>query len=165
MPKNSYFKEVDNKDVFVMSDFDKNYKFKGFQEEQFKKISNKYTEFIGKQVSEDQNNAVILISEEHVFATRYGYGVIVDSSHVVWVKSWQVWGINRTNTAYAINFSREFYNVKEYGDFSENFSDDLENSMLGDFDKVVKIANEQAELRSTVEGQERASKMGFGFNF
>lgn len=36
MPKNSYFKEVDNKDVFVMSDFDKNYKFKGFQEEQFK---------------------------------------------------------------------------------------------------------------------------------
>ena len=46
MPKNSYFKEVDNKDVFVMSDFDKNYKFKGFQEEQFKKISNKYTGFI-----------------------------------------------------------------------------------------------------------------------
>lgn len=37
--------------------------------------------------------------------------------------------------------------------------------MLGDFDKVVKIANEQAELRSTVEGQERASEMGFGFNF
>ena len=165
MPKNSYFKEVDNKDVFVMSDFDKNYKFKGFQEEQFRKLSNKYTEFIGKQVSDDKENAVVLISAEHVFTTRYGYGVIVDSSHVVWVKSWQVWGINLTNTAYAINFSREFYNVKEYGDFSENFSDDLENSMLGDFEKVVKIAIEQAELRSTLEGREIAYEMGYGFNF
>lgn len=37
--------------------------------------------------------------------------------------------------------------------------------VMSDFDKVVKIANEQAELRSTVEGRERASEMGFGFNF
>ena len=165
MPKYSYFKQVDNKDIFVMSDFDKNYKFKGFAEEQFRKISNKYTDFTGNQVSEDGNNAVILISDEHVFNTRYGYGVIVDASHVVWVKPWQVWGINRTNTAYAINFARDFYTVKEYGDFSGNFCNDLENSMLGDFDKVVKIANEQAELRSTSEGREKASEMGFGFDF
>ena len=80
-------------------------------------------------------------------------------------KLWQVWGINRTNTAYAINFARDFYTVKEYGDFSGNFCNDLENSMLGDFDKVVKIANDQAELRSTSEGREKASEMGFGFDF
>ena len=165
MPKNSYFKKTKNGEQFVMSDFDRDYKFKGFGEEQFRKLSNKYTEFIGKQVSDDKENAVVLISAEHVFTTRYGYGVIVDSSHVVWVKSWQVWGINRTNTAYAINFSREFYNVKEYGDFSDRFSDDLESSMFCDFDKVVKIANEQAELRSTLDGREKAYDIGYGFNF
>ena len=37
--------------------------------------------------------------------------------------------------------------------------------MFGDFDKVVKIANEQAELRSTLEGREKAYEMGYGFNF
>lgn len=165
MAKNSYFKKSGNQDEFVMSDFDRDYKFKGFAPEQFRKNSNRFTEFRGSQVSTDGENVVVLVGADHVFPTKYGYGVIVDASHVVWVKSWQVWGLNRAKNAYAINFSKAFYSVKEYGDFSDNFSDNLEKSALSSFEKVVELANEQAELRSTLEGRERATELGYGFVF
>lgn len=161
MPKYSYF---NNKDKFIMSEFDENYKFKGFKPEQFYKESNKYMTLRGAQVSEDGENAVILLSAEHVFPTRYGYGVIVDANHVVWIKDWQVWGQTRNNH-YVINFSKTFYQVKEYGGFSDSFSYGVEDSLLGTFDSVVKIANEQTELRSTQEGREKASDMGFSLNW
>ncbi|MGC4441381.1 hypothetical protein ABXW85_21220, partial [Streptococcus suis] len=77
---------------FVMSKFDAGYKYKGFGSEQIQRVSNKYNELKGNHVSKDGNNAVINISSEHVFRTQYGYGVIVDAEHTVFVKPWQVWG-------------------------------------------------------------------------
>ena len=103
------------KGQLVMSKFDANYTYKGFGSEQIKELSNKYNHFIGSHVSRDGNNAVLNIGSEHVFPTKFGYGVIVDRSHTVFVKPWQVWGRNRDNGGYVINFNKQYYNVKNGG--------------------------------------------------
>ena len=133
------------KGEFVMSKFDAGYKYKGFGSEQIQRVSNKYNELKGNHVSKDGNNAVVNISGEHVFRTQYGYGVIVDAEHTVFVKPWQVWGQNRANQGYVINFNKDYYNVKKYGDHSDKFSSDSK-SALTSFDKVAKLAKEQEKF-------------------
>ena len=133
------------KGQFVMSTFDANYRFKGFGSEQIQKNSNKYLELKGSHVSKDGNNAIVNISENHVFSTKYGHGVVVDASHTVFIKDWQILGRNRTNNGVVINFNRDYYKVKEWGDHSEKFSNDSKTA-LNSFDKVVKLANDQRKF-------------------
>ncbi len=137
-PKHSYFNKDDN---FVMSDFDMNYKYKGFIEEQFKPTSRKFMKLTGHHVSPDENNAVIVVGDNNIFKTPYGYAIILNAEHVVFVKDWQVWGMTR-NGDYIINLNREFYKVKEWGDFSENFGYEKDN-LLFTFEGVLTVAREQ----------------------
>ena len=65
--------------ILKFGDFDRDYTFKGFASEQFRKYSNQYAYLVGSHVSEDGNNAVIKVSSNHVIPTRYGYAVIVDA--------------------------------------------------------------------------------------
>ncbi len=51
-----------SKEEFVFSEFDENYKYKGFKAEQVKKLSNQYKELVGQHVSDDGNNAVLKIA-------------------------------------------------------------------------------------------------------
>lgn len=132
------------KDQFVMSKFDANYTFKGFGSEQIQTLSNKYNQLKGPHVSKDGDNAVVNISPSHVFPTKYGYGVIVDQSHTVFVKPWQVWGRNRDNGGYVVNFNRQYYNVKKWGNH-DGFSSDSKTA-LNDFNKVVKLAKQQEKF-------------------
>ena len=133
--------------ILKFGDFDANYTFKGFATEQFSKYSNQYVELRGAHVSEDGNNAVVKISSNHVIPTRYGYAIIVDAKRVVFIKHWQVWGTSFKDGSYIISFNRQFYQVKEWGDHSENFGeyDDINDSSFGNFDNLAKLAKEQEE--------------------
>lgn len=134
-----------SKDEFVMSKFDAEYTYKGFGSRQIIKDSNKYSRLEGSHVSKDGNNAVLNIGSSHIFQTKYGYGVIVDAKHTVFVKPWQVWGTNRANGGYVVNFNRQYYNVKKYGDHSANFAQGGKDA-LTNFDKVVKMAKQQEKF-------------------
>ncbi|MBS4751121.1 hypothetical protein KG091_08540 [Carnobacteriaceae bacterium zg-ZUI78] len=123
-----------------MNEFEKNYTYKGFKEEQFRPISNKFIELHGSHVSEDNNNAVIKIAGSQLLETRYGYGFIIDAHHVVFIKHWQLWGKSRQEDAYLINLNREYFKIKEWGDFSDTFSD---NSDIKTFDDIVSLARAQ----------------------
>lgn len=134
-----------SKGQFVMSKFDANYKYKGFGSEQFRKETNKYRSFEGQHVSKDGKNAVINVSPSNVFPTKYGYGLIIDAEHTVFFKDWQVWGQNKTNKGMVINFNKDYYNVKKWGDHSDMFSNDSKDA-LDSFDKVVKLAKKQQKF-------------------
>lgn len=133
------------KDEFVMSEFDANYTFKGFEPSQFKKVSNKYVELVGKHVSDDNNQAIIKVADSQYFQTKYGFALIVDAKHVVFFKSWQLFGEDSHGNVF-INFNRNYYTVKEFGDFSDNFG---EGSDIETFDGVVALAKEQEEYYNT----------------
>lgn len=155
-----------SKEEFVFSEFDENYKFKGFKAEQVKKLSNQYKELVGQHVSDDGNNAVLKIAAGHVFKTRYGYGVIVDATHVVFIKDWQVWGFSRDQQSYIINFNRDYYQVKEYGDFPDfEHYEDLKSSDLATFDQVMAIAKQQEEAYNNPEKANHLDGLGLSFNW
>lgn len=121
------------------NDFQANYKFKGFDIEQFYQVSNSRNGLKGKHVSDDNNNAVIKISGKHIIETKYGYAVIMSNTEVVFIKHWQVWGVNYKSNAYIINFNRDFFNIKTWGNHDDFSSERTFNS----FEDVIALAKEQ----------------------
>ena len=82
----------------------------------------------------------VRVGKDHIFKSKYGYGLRLDAKHVVWLKEWQVSiGYARdyvenengelvaTNDDYAIEviLNRGYFKVKEYKE-DNNFSDNPE---------------------------------------
>lgn len=89
-----------------------------------------YSEFSSKylttptRISADGEKCIVKVAEEHVFMTRYGYGLILDESHVVFLKDWAV---SRSARGCEVLLDKNFFTVKEWGDFSDNFGENPEN--------------------------------------
>lgn len=97
-----------------------------------------------KRISEDGKKIVVKVADAHVLKTSYGYALILDQNHVVFLKNWQVsqnWYGNE------VLLNKEFWNVKEWGDFSVDFFEEPENY---DFETWAKTAKEQEEAETTV---------------
>lgn len=84
--------------------------------------SNKY--FTMDRVSADESKIVVKVADEHLLQTKYGYALILDCSHVVWLKNWQV---DRNYYGNEVLLTKEYFVVKEWGDFSEHFCDEPDN--------------------------------------
>lgn len=100
--------------------------------------SNKYLTM--DRVSEDQNKIVVKISGSHLLQTRFGYALILDSKHVVFLKDWQV---SENYFGNEVLLTREYFNVKEWGDFSDEFGEIPENLT---FDRWLAAAKDQDDL-------------------
>lgn len=80
----------------------------------FKKASNKYYE-IEKRVSEDNTKILLNVDSSHIFATKYGYGLIVGHDKVVWLNDWQVFTVadwfqtEFTRGAYQVLLNKDYY--------------------------------------------------------
>ena len=83
--------------------------------------SNKY--FTMDRVSADKNKIVVKVADEHLLPTKYGFALILDCSHVVFIKDWQV---DRNYYGNEVMLTKEYFNVKEWGDFSD-FGEEPEN--------------------------------------
>lgn len=90
----------------TISDFD-NFRFNGLGVEIH---SNKYLTM--KRYTEDENKIVVKVGDNHLIKTAYGYALILDDKHVVFLKKWQV-SINYYGNE--VLLSRDFWNVKEWG--------------------------------------------------
>lgn len=161
--KNSRWSKKDG--TLKFGDFDRDYTFKGFNPEQFLKCSNKYVELTGSHVSEDGNNVVIKIAPNHVIPTKFGFAIIVDAKRVVFIKHWQVWGTSFKDSSYIVSFNRQFYQVKEWGDHSAEFGEyeDINESDMGNFDNLVKLAKKQEEYYNGYDIDEDGDKVRRSF--
>ena len=117
-----------------MKKFD-NFRFEGLEPREF---SNNYLTL--KRVSQDENKIVVNIAESHLLRTKYGYALILDNTHVVFIKDWQV---NNGYYGFEVILDRNFWNVEEWGGFSEEFSECAENY---DFNTWVQTAKEQSAV-------------------
>lgn len=100
-------------------------KFEGLN---LKKISNKY--YTCDRVNADGTRIVVRVATGQLFRTRYGYGMILDRSHVVWLKDWQV-SISYDKDGLGDYFceviiNKDYFNVKQWGEFND-YSDDAAN--------------------------------------
>lgn len=89
-----------------MNKFDK-FRFEGLN---CRDYSNAY--YTMNRVSEDEKKIVVKVADNHLIPTKYGYALVLDHLHVVFLKDWQV-DVNWFGNEVLIN--RDFWNVKEWG--------------------------------------------------
>lgn len=105
-----------------------------FADLDYHKISNKY--FSMKRVSADKNKIVVKVADSHLIPTKFGYALILDRTHVVFLKDWQV---NKNFYGNEVLLNKDFFNVKEWGEH-QDFSDEDEALM---YEYWLKVAQEQ----------------------
>lgn len=128
-------------DDFIISERDAGYRFKGFKPADFEKAG-KSIRFVGNRISGNGKNVLVRIPSDLVFSTKFGFGIIVDDTHVAFVKAWQCWGKTTNGQYHYFNLDRK-YKVKEWGDFSNKLSQLTEFPTLSTFDDILSLAKEQ----------------------
>lgn len=118
-------------------------KAKDFNDYRFKdldwhQISNNYISM--KRVSADESKIVVKVADSHILSTQFGYALILDNKHVVFLKSWQV-SINYYGIE--VLLQKDFFNVKEWGQF-DDFGDEPQNLS---FNEWLKAAQAQQDLK------------------
>ena len=101
--------------------------------------SNKYLTM--NRVSDDENKVVVKVGTDHLLKTKYGFALILNSTHVVFLKDWQV-DINYFGNEVLID--KDYWLVKQWGDFSDVFDDSEDNLK---FEKWLSVAKIQQEAR------------------
>lgn len=110
------------------------FRFEGLE---WSEQSNKYLTM--KRVSKDENRIVVKVGDAHLIQTRFGYALILDRTRVIFLKDWQV---SRNYYGNEILLTREYFNVKEWGEHND-FED---KDQYTNFNEWVAIAKEQDEL-------------------
>lgn len=111
------------------------FRFEGLNWYQY---SNKY--YSMDRVSADESKIVVKVGESHILKTKFGYALILDYSHVVFLKDWQV---SDNYFGVEVLLQKEYFIVKEWGTF-EDFGDNPYN--LG-FNAWLEAAKAQANLK------------------
>lgn len=114
-----------------------NYRFAGLAHHE---VSNKYLSM--SRVSDDETKIVVNVADCHLFETRYGFGLILDASHVVWLKDWAVsmnWYGNE------VMLDKAYFNVKAWGSFA-SFDDEPENCTWEHFLNIAKMQQDAGTI-------------------
>jgi hypothetical protein len=111
-----------------------------------KDLSNKY--FTMNRVSDDETKIVVRIDAGHLLQTKYGYALILDDKHVVFIKEWAV-----SDSYYGteVLLSKDYFTVKEWGDFP----DYAENDQNLSWEHWLETAKLQAEYGTEYEQDRR----------
>lgn len=83
--------------------------------------TNKY--YTMDRVSADESKIVVKVGDSHIISMRFGYALILDVNHVVFLKDWQV---SQNYYGSEVLLQKSFFNVKEWGDF-EDFDEEPQN--------------------------------------
>ena len=105
-----------------------------FRDLNYKSASNKY--FTMNRVSKNEDRIVVKVADEHLINTKYGYALILDRTHVIFLKEWAV---SRNFYGNEVLITKDFFNVKEFGEFDDFFEN--ENDLT--FDSWLQVAKEQ----------------------
>lgn len=94
--------------------------FNEFRFDGLKQLGESNNYYTMKRVSDDEKKIMVAVGIDHLVKTKYGYALVLDRTHVVFIKDWQV-DINFFNNE--VILTKEYFNVKEWGEhdfFSDN---------------------------------------------
>lgn len=113
------------------------FRFEGLD---YRKVSNKYITM--KRVNVEETKCVVKIAPEHLIKTKFGWALILDRTHVIFIKDWQV----SVSNYYGIEvlLDKEHFIIKNWGVYEE-FAD---NDEFLKFKNWVEVAKTQDELNS-----------------
>lgn len=105
-----------------------------FKDLNWKQYSNNYLTM--NRVSHEETKIVVKVADSHLQQTKYGYALILNRTHVVFLKNWQV---SCNYYGNEVLLQKEFFQVKEWGEF-DDFDDEPENLT---FETWLEVAKEQ----------------------
>lgn len=108
----------------------------------YNSISNNY--YSMKRVNEEENKIVIKVGDAHLIETKFGYALILNYDHVVFLKEWQV---DKNYFGNEVILTKEYFIPKKWGEHTE-FTDEEENLK---FDTWLKVAKEQQDFGNIVK--------------
>ena len=91
------------------------FRFEGLN---YKNISNKYMTM--NRISDDKDKIVVKVADSHLQKTKYGYALILDHTHVIFLKDWQV---DQNYYGNEVLLNKKFFNVKEWGAWEDFFEE------------------------------------------
>ena len=100
--------------------------------------SNKY--LTCDRVNADETKIIVRVADSHLIPTRYGWALILDYSHVVFLKDWAV---DQNYFGNEVMLTKQYFNVKEWG-AHEEFGDDEDNLK---WETWLNVAKEQDAYR------------------
>lgn len=103
-------------------------------------VTNKY--YTMNRVSENEEKIVVNVADSHLFPTRYGWGLVLDHKHALFLKDWQV---NRNFFGNEVLLDKPYFNPREFGTF-EGFGENPE-ALTWEYWVNVALAQEGHEVR------------------
>lgn len=101
--------------------------------------------FTMNRINDTSDKIVVKVAECHLKETKFGYALILDQSHVIFLKPWQV---SQNYYGNEVLIFEKYWNVKEWGswdEFSEAEDDELS------FSHWLEVAQEQQEHETIVK--------------
>ena len=95
--------------------------------------------FTMNRINDTSDKIVVNVGSSSLKETKYGYALILDRSHVVFLKPWQV---SCNYYGNEVLLFEKYWNVKEWGTFEE-FSDVDESALK--FSHLLEVAQEQQD--------------------
>ena len=99
-------------------------------------VSNQYLTM--RRINNSNSRLVIKVASSNIRKTKYGYLLILNKTHVVFLKDWQV---SDNYFGVEVLLDKKHFNVKEFGNW-EDFEDD-DTYLI--FDNWAKVAAEQVK--------------------
>lgn len=87
-----------------------------------RRTTNKYITM--DRINSDESKIVVRVADDHLLSTRYGYALILDDKHVVFLKDNQV---SKNYYGNEVILNKQYFNVKQWGDFSDRFGSEPQN--------------------------------------
>lgn len=91
------------------------FRFEGLN---YKNISNKYMTM--NRISGNKDKIVVKVADSHLQKTRYGFALILDNTHVIFLKDWQV---DQNYYGNEVLLNKKFFMPKEWGIWEDFFED------------------------------------------
>src|SRR5574344_2024542 len=92
------------------------FRFEGLD---YKEASNKYLTM--KRVNAEATKCVVKIAPKQIVKTKFGWALILDRTHVIFIKDWQVSVSN--NYGIEVLLDKEHFVIKNWGVYEEFFDD------------------------------------------
>ena len=67
-----------------------------------------------RRVNSEETKIVVNVGSHHLQKTKYGYALILDEKHVIFVKNWQV---SQNYFGNEVLLTKEYFNVKEWAEW------------------------------------------------
>lgn len=96
--------------------------------------TNKYITM--NRVSEDKKKIIVNVADSHLRSTPYGYALILDDNHVVYLKDFAV---NKNYYGNEVLINKDYFKVVERKGYSDEFGENKKNLSYDTWLKTAKI--------------------------